>query len=81
MKTPSMAAALGAELRRLREERRLSTNQVAQRLRINRPNVVRNERGQYLMSLRTLARYAHAFDVPLSAIVAAADAAVRNGDM
>jgi transcriptional regulator with XRE-family HTH domain len=56
---------IGAQLRQLREEKRMSLGDVRQKTGLQHRHISRVEKGQIIPSLETLQRFANAFDVPL----------------
>lgn len=68
MKITDVRQRLGMRIRTLREERGLTQDDLADRIRISRVYVWQLERGERTASLETLIAIAKAFDVSLSEI-------------
>jgi transcriptional regulator with XRE-family HTH domain len=56
---------IGAQLRELREEKRMSLRDVARKTGLQHGHISHVERGWIIPSLQTLQRFASAFDMPL----------------
>lgn len=65
--------ALGREVARLRHERRLSLDAVAERAEVSRKSVVNVEQAHKVPDLHTLWGIAHGLDVPLSDLIRSLD--------
>ncbi len=64
-----LAVRIGARLRRLRQEKRFTADELARRSGIHRPNITRVESGKHVPSLDTLLRIARALEVSPAVLV------------
>lgn len=67
-------STIGAELRRLRESRRMTQAAAARAVGCDRTTVARHEGGSQVPSIDILRRYAKAYDVSLGDLLGASDA-------
>jgi len=63
------AVRIGRKLRELRQEKRLTTYELARRSGIHRPNISRMESGKHIPTVDTLGRLASALGVPVATLV------------
>jgi transcriptional regulator with XRE-family HTH domain len=75
---PDLRPALGRRLRRLREDREMSQEQLAERAETHWTYVSGIERGRHNPGLNMLGRLAHALDVSLSELVTGVGDLPRN---
>lgn len=64
-----VAVRIGRRLRELRQEKRLTTYELARRSGIHRPNISRMESGKHIPTIDTLGRLASALGVPVATLV------------